>query len=146
MISREGAIRKFVRDYSIPVPPEKVEAEYQLCLMDMKHQMVYGQMTGSHSLNPMEQAQAIQDAQESLMEAAYFQVKEDLVMQELMKREEFSVTTQELQTYAEDLARRQNTTMEMVRRFFGEDLSLLEGDARRKKAGDWICRQVTGER
>lgn len=145
MISAEDAIRQFVRSYDIPVPQDLVEEEFRLCLMDMKHKMVYGQMTGSHSLNPIEQSQAVQDAREELLEAAFFQVKEDLVMKELMKREDFSVTAQELYDYATDLAQRQNTTMEMVRRFFGEDLALLEGDVRRKKAEAWILRQITGE-
>lgn len=145
MISKEGAIRKFVRSYDIPVPEELVQEEFQLCLADMKHKMVYSQMAGQLSLNPLEQAQALQDSQEELLEVAYFTVKEDLVMKELLKEDRFSVTAQELQTYAQDLAKRQNTTMDMVRRFFGEDLSLLEGDARRKKAEDWIYQQVTQE-
>lgn len=145
MISREGAIRQFVRAYDVEVPRELVEEEYRLCLMDMKHKMVYGQMVGTNSLNPMEQTQAIQDSQEELMEVAYFNVKEELVMKELMGREEFAVTAQELQDYAQTLARRQNTTMEMVRRFFGEELTLLESDVRRQKAEDWICHQVNRE-
>lgn len=143
MISREGAIRKFVRAYDIPVPEELVQEEYQLCLADMKHRMVYDQMAGTLGMNPMEQAQAIQDSQEELMEVAYFTVKEELVMKALLPREDFSVTAQELRDYAQDLAQRQNTTIEMVQRFFGEDFSLLEGDVRRKKAEDWIYRQVT---
>lgn len=143
MISREGAIHQFVRAYNVEVPRELVEEEYRLCLMDMKHKMVYGQMVGTNSLNPMEQTQAIQDSQEELMEVAYFNVKEELVMKELMGREEFAVTPQELQDYAQTLAQRQNTTMEMVRRFFGEELTLLESDVRRQKAEDWIYRQLT---
>lgn len=145
MISKEGAIRKFVRAYDIEVPRELVEEEYQLCLTDMRHKMVYGQMAGSHHMNLYEQAQAVQDAQEELMEVAYFTVKEELVMKALMTREEFSVTDQELEAYAEAMARRQNTTMDMVRRFFGDDLALLAGDVRRQKAEEWIYRQVNGE-
>lgn len=145
MISKEGAIRKFVRAYVIEVPRELVEEKHQLCLTDMRHKMVCGQMTGSHHMNLYEQAQVVQDAQEELMEVAYFTVKEELVMKALMNREEFSVTDQELQDYAEAMARRQNTTMDMVCRFFGDDLALLAGDVRHKKAEEWIYHQVNGE-
>lgn len=89
MISKEGAIRRFVRAYDIEVPRELVEEEYQLCLTDMRHKMVCGQMTGSHHMNLYEQAQVVQDAQEELMEVAYFTVKEELVMKALMNREDF---------------------------------------------------------
>lgn len=55
------------------------------------------------------------------------------------------MTDQELQDYAEAMARRQNTTMDMVRRFFGDDLALLAGDVRHQKAEEWIYHQVNGE-
>lgn len=145
MISKEGAIRKFVRAYSIPVPQELVEEEYHMCVMDMKHKMVYGQMMGSHQMNPMEQAEALKDSQEELMEVAYLSVKEDLVIKDVIAKGDFSVTAEELQQYAEALARRQNTTLDMVKRFFGEDYSLLVGDVKRQKAEEWIYRQVCAE-
>lgn len=142
MISKEGAIRKFVRAYDIPVPQEQVEEEYRLCMMDMKHKMVYGQMAGSHHMNAIEQAQALKDAQEELMEVAYLTVKEDLVMKDVLAKGDFSVTQEELQRYAEELAKRQSTSMDMVKRFFGEDFALLAGDVKRQKAEEWIWQQV----
>ena len=143
MISKEGAIRRFVREYDIQVPQALVEEEYHLCMMDMKHKMVYGQMAGSHQMNPMEQAEALKDAQEELMEVAYLSVKEDLVMKEVIEKGNFTVTQAELQQYAEELAKRQNTTMDMVKRFFGEDFALLVRDVKRQKAEAWIYQQVT---
>ncbi|MBQ9147997.1 MAG: hypothetical protein IJX69_00325 [Oscillospiraceae bacterium] len=142
MISKEGAIRRFVRAYDIPVPRELVEEEYHLCVMDMKHKMVYGQMAGSHNMNPMEQAEALKESQEELMEVAYLSVKEDLVMKDVIAKGDFTVTPEELRQYAEAMAKRQNTTIEMVKRFFGEDFSLLAGDVKRQKAEDWIYQQV----
>lgn len=143
MISKEGAIRKFVREYEIAVPQELVEEEYHLCLMDMKHKMVYGQMAGSHNMNPIEQAEAIKDSQEELMEVAYFSVKEELVMKDVIAKGNFTVTQEELSSYAEAMAKRQNTTIDMVKRFFGEDFSLLASDVKRQKAEGWIYQQVT---
>ena len=145
MISKEGAIRKFIQQYEIEVPQELVEEEFKLCILDMKHKLVYGQMTGSSRMNPLEQAQALEEAQEELREVAYLTVKEDLVMRELLKQDRFRATAEELEAYGQAMAQRQKTTMEMIRKFFGEDLHLLESDVRRQKADAWIYEQMTAE-
>ena len=145
MISKEGAIRKFIQQYAIEVPQELVEEEFKLCILDMKHKLVYGQMTGSSRMNPLEQAQALEEAQEELREVAYLTVKEDLVMRELLKQDRFRATAEELEAYGQAMAQRQKTSMEMIRKFFGEDLHLLESDVRRQKADAWIYEQMTAE-
>jgi len=145
VISKEGAIRKFIQQYAIEVPQELVEEEFKLCILDMKHKLVYGQMTGSSRMNPLEQAQALEEAQEELREVAYLTVKEDLVMRELLKQDRFRATAEELEAYGQAMAQRQKTTMEMIRKFFGEDLHLLESDVRRQKADAWIYEQMTAE-
>lgn len=145
MISKEGAIRKFIQQYEIEVPQELVEEEFKLCILDMKHKLVYGQMTGSSRMNPLEQAQALEEAQEELREVAYLTVKEDLVMRELLKQDRFRATAEELEAYGQAMAQRQKTSMEMIRKFFGEDLHLLESDVRRQKADAWIYEQMTAE-
>ena len=145
MISKEGAIRKFIQQYEIEVPQELVEEEFKLCILDMKHKLVYGQMTGSSCMNPLEQAQALEEAQEELREVAYHTVKEDLVMRELLKQDRFRATAKELEAYGQAMAQRQKTSMEMIRKFFGKDLHLLESDVRRQKADAWIYEQMTAE-
>ena len=145
MISKEGAIRKFIQQYEFEVPQELVEEEFKLCILDMKHKLVYGQMTGSSRMNPLEQAQALEEAQEELREVAYLTVKEDLVMRELLKQDRFRATAEELEAYGQAMAQRQKTSMEMIRKFFGEDLHLLESDVRRQKADAWIYEQMTAE-
>ncbi len=143
MISREGAIKNFIERYQITVPQEAVEEEYNLVLMDVRHKMTYSSMAGGPHLNPLEQRAAIMDMQEELKQIAYYNVKEDLVMKELLEKGDFAVSKEEIQHYAEDMARKQNTTMEMIKRFFGEDLSMLERDVMRRKAEDWIYEQET---
>jgi len=145
VISKEGAIRKFIQQYEIEVPQELVEEEFKLCILDMKHKLVYGQMTGSSRMNPLEQAQALEEAQEELREVAYLTVKEYLVMRELLKQDRFRATAEELEAYGQAMAQRQKTSMEMIRKFFGEDLHLLESDVRRQKADAWIYEQMTAE-
>lgn len=141
MISREGAIKKFIENYQITVPQEAVEEEYKIILMDVRHRMTYSSMAGGPHLNPLEQRAALKDMEEELQQAAYYNVKEELVMKELLEKEEFAVSQEELQNFAEGMARKQNTTMEMIKRFFGEDLSMLAQDVKRQKAEDWIYAQ-----
>ena len=40
------------------------------------------------------------------------------------------------------MAKRQNTTVEEIKRFFGEDLKLLERDVRENKIREWACPPV----
>lgn len=143
MISKEGAIRKFVEDYDIEIPQSLVDEEYEIILMDMRHRMTYAGMTGQSRLNPLEQMAAMEEMKEELKAAAFYNVKEELVMKELLKREEFAVSSEELQKYAEDMAVNQNTDMEFIKKFFGDDLAMLETDVKRRKAEEWIYSQIT---
>lgn len=143
MISKEGAIRRFVENYNMEVPQDLVEEEFQISLMDIRHRMMYARMGGGPQLNLLEQRAALEEMKEELRAAAYYNVKEELVMKKLMDSGDFSVSREELQNYAEEMVRRQNTDMEMIKRFFGEDLAMLERDVKRRKAEDWICAQIT---
>lgn len=139
MISKEAAMRRFVEQYDIDVPQELVEEEYHFCVMNMKHQMRYAEMAGEMQINPMEQRQALMDREEELKAAAFYNVKEELVIKDVIRKQGFRVTPEELQQYAEEMAQRQSSDMEMVKKFFGDDLALLEGDVKRQKAEAWIC-------
>ena len=63
----------------------------------------------------------------------------DLVLKEIIARENFAVTREELEVEAEAMAQRQNTSVEMIKSFFGEELAMLETDVKQRKAMDWIC-------
>lgn len=142
MISKEAAMKKFVEQYDIKVPQELVDEEYRFCVMNMKHQMRYAEMAGEMQMNPLEQRQTMADMEAELKEAARYNVKEELVIKDIMKKPDFAVTSEELEQYAVEMAQRQNSDMEMVKKFFGEDLALLESDVRRQKAEEWILVQM----
>lgn len=142
MDAREEAVKRFVADYPIQVPEEMVEQEYQDRLLILRHQMAYSRMTGSTRMNPLEQMRAQEELKEELRAAAYDAVKEDLVLQDVMEKSDVSVTQEELMAYAQEMAQRQNTTIEMIRRFFGDNLAMLERDVKRQKAVDQICAQT----
>ncbi|MBQ4650118.1 MAG: hypothetical protein IJB73_05395 [Firmicutes bacterium] len=138
MTSREAKIRDFVKTYDIEVPQEKVAEEYNYMCLALKQQLHY-QTMGSSGLMPWQVKEEVEQRQEELMEAAYYEIKYDLVMKDIIEKQEFEVTKEELEAEAAAMAQRQNTTVELIKSFFGEELSMLEKDVKIKKAEDWIC-------
>ncbi len=57
--------------------------------------------------------------------------------------EGFEASPEELLAEAEAMARRQNTTVEMVQSFFGKDLAGLTGDVKRRKAKEFLYSLAT---
>ncbi|MDO4545655.1 MAG: hypothetical protein Q4C25_05815 [Bacillota bacterium] len=143
MISKEAAIRRFVKNYEIEVPQPLVEEEYKFCVMNMKHQMRYAEMTGTAQMNPIEQMKAMKVMEEKLKEEAYYNVKEELVIKDVIHKQDFVVTREELEQHAREIAERQDSEMEMVKKFFGEDFKMLESDVKRQKAENWIYEQMS---
>ncbi|MBQ9315303.1 MAG: hypothetical protein IJ203_00630 [Atopobiaceae bacterium] len=131
--------RAYVLAYDIEVAQEDVEEELYRVRADMKHRMIYAQMTGAetHLFPEME----LEEQKDALVEAAIFEVKEPLVLKDLTKRLGITVTPEELLAEGEAIARRQNSTLDEVKRFFGQDLAFLERDVRERKIRDWACGQ-----
>ena len=139
-MTRDEAWEAYVKDFEIEVPEERVEEELDLIIMDMKHRMQYAALTGE-GYHPFPQME-IERQQEELRAAAYTEVKSELVMQQLLREYDFSVTREELEVEGAALAERQGTTIEQVKSFLGPDLALLERDLREAKAMDWVFEQV----
>ena len=118
---------------------QALEQEYEMVRVDMKHRMMYAQMSGgeTHLFPDLELAQM----EDELREAALFEAKEPLVLRDLTNKLDVTVTPDELLAEAEAMAKRQNTTVEEIKRFFGEDLKLLERDVRENKIREWACTQ-----
>ena len=131
--------RAYVLAYDVEVAQEDVEEELYRIRADMKHRMVYAQMTGAetHLFPEME----LDEQKDALMEAAVFEVKEPLVLKDLTKKLDIAVTPEELLAEGEAIAERQNSTLDEVKRFFGKDLAFLERDVRERKIRDWACGQ-----
>ncbi len=136
----EARWRRYVEAYEIDVPAGRVEEEYELIRADMKHRMMYAHMSGAetHIFPDVE----LDEQEGALRAAALFEAKEPLVLRDLTKKLGIVVTPEELLAEAEEMARRQNTTVDELKRFFGDDLSLLERDVRENKIRDWACKQA----
>ena len=81
----------------------------------------------------------MKERKKEMEKEAYFTVKSRLVLKELIASRKFSVTRRELEAEALAMARRQNTTVEMIKRFFGEEMELLERDLLERKAMDYAA-------
>lgn len=139
MSYNEEAWRRYVLGYDIKVPQEDVEEELYLIRADMKHRMMYEQMSGGVA-HPFPEIELEEQADE-LMEAAIFEVKEPLVLKDLAKKLDIQVTPEELLAEGQAIAERQGSTLDEVKRFFGQDLAFLERDVRENKIRAWACAQ-----
>lgn len=138
-MTREDKIRAFVEAYEIEVPADKVENELGFIMSQIRHNMQYEAMAGGKlHLDPWAELEA---QREELEKIAYYEVKQELVIKDIIAREDFTVTAEELEAAAAGMAERQDCSVDMIRRFFGEDLTMLERDVMNRKAEDWICAQ-----
>ena len=140
MATRDDLWRKFVSDYEIDVPESAIENELEYIKLDMKHRMQYDQMSGGgmHLCPQMELAE--QEAE--LREAAVFEAKAPRVLKEIIAQQGITTTQGELEAEAQAMAEREGSTIEMVKRFFGDDFAMLERDVLERKAIDWACEQM----
>ena len=138
-MTNEEKWRAYVLAYDIEVPQEDVEEELYRIRSDLKHGMLYEQMSGgaSHPFPEME----LEQQKDALMEAAVFETKEPLVLKDLTAKLDITVTPEELLAEGEAIAKRQNSTLDEVKRFFGQDLRFLERDVREAKIRAWAVEQ-----
>ena len=140
MAVRDDLWREFVANYEIDVPESAIENELEYIKLDMKHRMQYDQMSGGgmHLFPKMELAE--QEAE--LREAAVFEAKAPRVLKEIIAQQSITTTQDELEAEAQAMAEREGSTIEMVKRFFGDDFAMLERDVLERKAIDWACEQM----
>lgn len=138
-MTREEKIRQYVLDYDIDVPEEKIKNEYDFIVLDMKHRMQYDTLsTGTRHPDVQGELEAQKD---DIRKAAVYEAKSELVFKDIIQKQNFTVTAEELQAEAQNMVEREHSTMDMVKRFFGDDLTGLEPDLKRRKAMDWIAAQ-----
>lgn len=139
-MTKEQAYRKYIKEYDIEVPEERVQNMYEYFLLQAKHNLQYDTLiNGAVHLN---KAQELAEMEDEMREAAFFEAKSDLVMKELMKQLEPEVTEEELLDKAEEKCRKDGTSMEMLKMFFGPSLSGLKRDLQEEKVKDYIFEQM----
>ena len=132
---------KMAEEKGISIPEEEIEAETDIQLSGRYQSMKYAAMGSG---NMAELMTLDRDAlREETREAVIKELTIDKVIKEIVKTEDIQVTAEELTREAERIAREQNSSMEMVKRFFGDDFSGLSGDVKIKKARDLVYERAT---
>ena len=140
MTSREELWRKYVDAYDVEVPESAVENELAYVKLAMKHNMQYDRLTGGEPHVFMQRE--LNEQEDELLKVAMFEAKEPLVLKRIIAEQGFTATRDELEREAAEMARREGGSIDMVKRFFGDDLAMLERDVLERKAKDWACEQV----
>lgn len=130
---------RFVEAYPMEVPPAAVEERLKLLVMEEKQRMQYERLTGKDM--HLYAQQELAEQMESLEKEAFRAAKESLVLKRLVEEHDFQVSEEELAGEAAAIAARQNTTVEELRRFFGEDFTMLRQELRERKAIAFVCEQ-----
>ena len=140
-MDREEIIRRYILEYDIEVPEERFREEYDYIRAEMLHRMRYDTLAGGdHHFFADDELNAMD---EEIRKAALFEAKEGLVLRDIIRKQSFTVTREELEAEAAAMAERQSTSVELIRRFFGEDLAMLEGDIKKQKARDYIVAEAS---
>ena len=131
-MTKEEAWRDYVEKYDLEVPQDQLEKEMRMIRTDLMHRMRYDTMSGG-AIHPFPELE-LENQKEEIYAAALWEVKSELVMRDLIQTLDITVTKEELESEAKAMAQRQNTTVTEIKRFFGEDLSMLEWDIKKQKA------------
>ena len=132
--------RVFVDCYDMEVPEEAVQNELNYLTLQLKHNMQYDRLSGGDlHLFPQQEIQA---QEEQLRAAALFEAKEPKVLKAVIEAQGITVSSEELEAEAQAMAARQNTTIEAIKQFFGEDLKMLERDVLEAKARAWAVEKL----
>lgn len=136
MNEREKLWQEYVKLYPIDVPEERVQNEIEYFTAQARHCMRYDTLTGGapHPFAEWEIAQR----KDEIRAAAELEAKSDLVIKDLLEKYPVTVTQEELRREAEALCERENTPLELVCRFFGDDFSGLERDVKIRKIMDHV--------
>ena len=132
----DALLMKIAADRGIAVPEEQIEAETDLQVIGRFQSMKYAAMGngGIAELMNLDKDALREEAREDVIK----ELTIDKVLKAIIKAEDIQAAPEELEREAERIVREQNTNMEMVKRFFGDDLSGLAGDVRIKKARDLV--------
>lgn len=129
MIPEDEALELLAREYGIEASQSMVEEETSVLEQELLCRLRYEQLAGR--VPPPEEVQAYQ---KGLPEEAARRVRARCVVERIIHDRGITVTSEELTSEAQALARRQSLTLEQVKDFMGEDLAPLRRELMERKA------------
>lgn len=139
-MTREEKWTQYIEQFQVDIPESRIENEMNLIRMERRHQMQYDMLTGSqmHLMPEME----LDEQMEEIRQTAIYEIKAEFAIKDILDHHNFTISRDDLEEEAKALACRQNTSLAMIKDFFGEDLAMLERDIKERMAIDWACAQV----
>lgn len=132
----DPGIEQYLQTHEIDVPEDLFAEELRLLLIEDAHSEQYRSFWDREFRFRSEEEKSA--AYENLRKLAFRRVKAELLMKEIIERERFEVTPAELTGEAERIAQSQGVTLEQIKDFFGEDLSMLRRDVINRKAEQYM--------
>lgn len=133
----EELLEAFVEASGIVVPEDLLEEAIEQMTVEVLHRKRYECMAAGRALTSEE----IKQFAEKIPSMARNQIKTRLVLEDIIEKQAFEISREELEEEADALAERQHMTVEAVRDFLGEDLASLRDDILIRKAIDYITTQ-----
>ena len=133
---RVQLLEELMKRVDFDLPESMYENEVRQLATGLFQQMRYDAMAQGKILDIFgpQAEERIRQAQEG----AIWEIKRDLLMDALLQAVQVPVTDEDLEREAGEIAGRQNTTVEELRSFFGEDLALLRKDVQVRKTLDLL--------
>lgn len=138
-MAHEFELEKIAIAKGIEVPEDMLEEEIYMLNVQAAHNRQYANLSGQLSMQELMASSANADeAIEQLKAQALMNLRVDLLLAKTIEEQDFELTTEELEAEAEAMAKRQNTSVDMIKSFFGEDLSGLRRDLLERKATAYL--------
>lgn len=133
-IIAEKLLDRIILESDIPYSQEKVEEELRAEVGGFLQNMRYRAMAGDHQLEEID----LDEWKESIRKDIIRDCRIEKILCTVIEQEHLSVSDEELKEAAVMLAEKEQTSLEMVRWFMGEDYGMLRKDVLYKKAKDFI--------
>ena len=129
----ELLIERIVDAKDLELDEEEIENETDYLLKSNLHHLTYARMAGQ----PAEEVD-VDALQEEIRRDVIREFKTERLLKAVIANEAIEATMEDLAQAAERLAAEENTSLDLVKRFFGEDYSGLAGDVKRRKAKELL--------
>ncbi len=126
----ESLLDQIILASDISFSEEEVEQEIRMELAGFMQTMRYQAMGGNHQLEEIDLDEWKKDIRKEIIR----DLKVKTILSAVIEQEQLTVSYKELEEAAIRLAEKEQTTLEMVRRFMGEDYALLRKETLFDKA------------
>ena len=131
----DSALDKIALAKGIKIAKEELEEEVRFLSMEAAHQRQYAALMHGMDMLDMD---AGAEARDAIIAQALQNLRIRHLIDDTIREQAFTVSKEELEAEAEAVAQRQNTTLDMVRGFFGDDFGMLKRDVLEKKALQYL--------